>query len=99
MRQTVSFKQIPVRVELRAPMPNGAGETLQYSNIALVIGDAELETPLSLEVETESGDPLEALKEALHQAAIAGREVATEQFFRFVDQVEQEMAERRPIRL
>ena len=94
MRTTISFKQIPVRVELKAPMPNGSGSTLQYSNLALVIGDAELETPLSLEVETESGDPLEALEEALRQAVIIGRKVATEQFFRFVDQVEEEMSQR-----
>lgn len=98
MKQTISFKQIPFRIELKAPMPDGNEGTISYSNMALILADVELETPLSLEVENESGDPLEALKEALRQAAIAGREVAVEQFLRLVDQVEEEMG-RRNIRL
>jgi len=99
MRMKVSFSTFPIRVELKGPMPDGSGGALSYTNMSLGAAEAELQTPLEVEVEVPDGEDasLRALEEALRIAAVSARTLVTDQFFAWVDELEAEMAKRKAL--
>lgn len=90
---SIQFKQIPVRIGMRAPMPDGKGGTLAYSSVAMILAEAELEIPLTIEVE-DTGDPMGNLQVALDKATVMAGKVCMEGFFRLVDEIEETMRSR-----
>lgn len=104
MRKTIFFKSLPVQIEMRAPIPDGKGQTIAYSNMAMVVGSVELAVPVGIEVEIpgegEKGEyQIEAVMDALTRYAIMARRVITDQFLGWVDEVEGLMKDRMELRL